>query len=201
MKYNLLLYLSLLISILNFSLCKQNNITDYDILEYLKEIKYTLDDPEKKTMNFYLKMNTDEISSDSILINIHQRDPESIKLEYKMENSTEELDFKQIDSWLTINDGSEHVLLYDIEKPKEKGYTLYMKVSVSYYNLNQEIRVESTDHQFSFYTIIYSIVGASAFLTFIIILCVYASIYNAKLNPNSPGSFDVVFAKVGPEDY
>ena len=102
---------------------------------------------------------------------------------------------------MTINDGSEHVLLYDIEKPKEKGYTLYMKVSVSYYNLNQEIRVESTDHQFSFYTIIYSIVGASAFLTFIIILCVYASIYNAKLNPNSPGSFDVVFAKGGPEDY
>ena len=71
MKYNLLLYLSLLILILDFSFCKQNNITNYDILEYLKEIKYALDDPEKKTMNFYLKMNTDEISSDSILINFH----------------------------------------------------------------------------------------------------------------------------------
>ena len=72
---------------------------------------------------------------------------------------------------------------------------------MSYYNLNQEFRVESTDHQFNFYAVIYSIVGASALIVFITIILTYYCIYKAKPNPNAPGSFDIVFAKVGPEDY
>ena len=199
MKIKSIIYF-IVILILDFSICLKNPAIQYDTLEYMKEIEYTLNNPNSTEMIFYVKIDVDSILTDKCLINIRQTDPQSINLEYKFENGQEALEFKTIKNWLTINDGSQHVLLYDIEKPKEKGYTLFMKVSVKGYKLNQVVRVISTDHQFNFFLIIGIVIGAGALITGVAIFLSYYCVYKKGINPNDMNN-EIIFAKVGPEDY
>ena len=195
----LLKYLILILN-LDFSFCLINKSIKYDILEYNSEIMYTLNNPNITEMEFYIKMNVDSIlTNPNCLINIRQTDPQKIILKYKFENGQETSEFKEIKNWLTINDGSQHVLEYEIEKPKDRGYTLYMNVIVSKYKLGQKVTVISTDHQFNFYLLIILIVAGSSVLVGLVIFATYYCVYKKGVDPNEIN--DIIFAKVGPEDY
>ena len=198
-KYNLLKYLILILN-LGFSFSLINESINYDILEYNSEIMYTLNNPNITEMEFYIKMNVDSIlTNPNCLINIRQTDPQKIILKYKFENGQETSEFKEIKNWLTINDGNQHVLEYEIEKPKDRGYTLYMNVIVSKYKLGQKVSVISTDHQFNFYLLIILIVAGSSVLVGLVIFATYYCVYKKGVDPNEIN--DIIFAKVGPEDY
>ena len=198
-KHNLLKYLILILN-LDFSFCLINESINYDILEYNSEIMYTLNNPNITEMEFYIKMNVDLIlTNPNCLINIRQTDPQKIILKYKFENGQETSEFKEIKNWLTINDGNQHVLEYEIEKPKDRGYTLYMNVIVSKYKLGQKVTVISTDHQFNFYLLIILIVAGSSVLVGLVIFATYYCVYKKGVDPNEIN--DIIFAKVGPEDY
>lgn len=195
----LIKYLILVLN-LDFSFCLINESIKYDILEYNSEIMYTLNNPNITEMEFYIKMNVDSIlTNPNCLINIRQTDPQKIILKYKFENGQETSEFKEIKNWLTINDGSQHVLEYEIEKPKDRGYTLYMNVIVSKYKLGQKVTVISTDHQFNFYLLIILIVAGSSVLVGLVIFATYYCVYKKGVDPNEIN--DIIFAKVGPEDY
>ena len=195
----LLKYLILILN-LDFSFCLINESIKYDILEYNSEIMYTLNNSNITEMEFYIKMNVDSIlTNPNCLINIRQTDPQKIILKYKFENGQETSEFKEIKNWLTINDGSQHVLEYEIEKPKDRGYTLYMNVIVSKYKLGQKVTVISTDHQFNFYLLIILIVAGSSVLVGLVIFATYYCVYKKGVDPNEIN--DIIFAKVGPEDY
>ena len=198
-KHNPLKYLILILN-LGFSFSLINESINYDILEYNSEIMYTLNNPNITEMEFYIKMNVDSIlTNPNCLINIRQTDPQKIILKYKFENGQETSEFKEIKNWLTINDGSQHVLEYEIEKPKDRGYTLYMNVIVSKYKLGQKVTVISTDHQFNFYLLIILIVAGSSVLVGLVIFATYYCVYKKGVDPNEIN--DIIFAKVGPEDY
>ena len=198
-KYNLLKYLIFILN-LGFSFSLINESINYDILEYNSEIMYTLNNPNITEMEFYIKMNVDSIlTNPNCLINIRQTDPQKIILKYKFENGQETSEFKEIKNWLTINDGNQHVLEYEIEKPKDRGYTLYMNVIVSKYKLGQKVTVISTDHQFNFYLLIILIVAGSSVLVGLVIFATYYCVYKKGVDPNEIN--DIIFAKVGPEDY
>lgn len=195
----LLKYLILILN-LDFSFCLINESIKYDILEYNSEIIYTLNNPNITEMEFYIKMNVDSIlTNPNCLINIRQTDPQKIILKYKFENGQETSEFKEIKNWLTINDGNQHVLEYEIEKPKDRGYTLYMNVIVSKYKLGQKVTVISTDHQFNFFLLIILIVAGSSVLVGFVIFATYYCVYKKGVDPNEIN--DIIFAKVGPEDY
>ena len=195
----LLKYLILILH-LDFSFCLINESINYDILEYNSEIMYTLNNPNITEMEFYIKMNVDSIlTNPNCLINIRQTDPQKIILKYKFENGQETSEFKEIINWLTINDGNQHVLEYEIEKPKDRGYTLYMNVIVSKYKLGQKVTVISTDHQFNFFLLIILIVAGSSVLVGLVIFATYYCVYKKGVDPNEIN--DIIFAKVGPEDY
>ena len=198
-NYNSIIYFIFLL-ILDFSLCLINEEIKYDILEYNKEISYTLNNSVLSEMKFYVKMDADSVlTNPDCLINIRQTDPQNIILNYKFENGQETLEFKEIKNWLKINDGNHHVLQYKIEKPKDKGYTLYMQVIVSKYKLGQNITVISTDHQFNFFLLIIIVEGASSVLVALILFGTYYCIYKKVPDPNEMN--EIIFAKVGPEDY
>ena len=197
-KFNSMKYF-ILILILDFSLCLIHGQNKYDILDYNTEIIYTLNNPNNTDMEFYVQMNVDSIMTKNCLINIRQTDPQKIILQYKFENGQESLEFKEIKSWLTINDRSQHVYLYEIEKPKDKGYTLYMKVIVSKYKIGQKVTLISTDRQFNFYLMIILIISASALLVVLCLFGIYYCVYKKEANPNDIN--EIIFAKVGPEDY
>ena len=195
----LLKYLILILN-LGFSFSLINESINYDILEYNSEIMYTLNNPNITEMEFYIKMNVDSIlTNPNCLINIRQTDPQKIILKYKFENGQETSEFKEIKNWLTINDGNQHVLEYEIEKPKDRGYTLYMNVIVSKYKLGQKVTVISTDHQFNFFLLIILIVAGSSVLVGLVIFATYYCVYKKGVDPNEIN--DIIFAKVGPEDY
>ena len=195
----LLKYLILILN-LDFSFCLINGSIKYDILEYNSEIMYTLNNPNITEMEFYIKMNVDSIlTNPNCLINIRQTDPQKIILKYKFENGQETSEFKEIKNWLTINDGNQHVLEYEIEKPKDRGYTLYMNVIVSKYKLGQKVTVISTDHQFNFFLLIILVVAGSSVLVGLVIFATYYCVYKKGVDPNEIN--DIIFAKVGPEDY
>lgn len=198
-KHNPLKYLILILN-LGFSFSLINESINYDILEYNSEIMYTLNNPNITEMEFYIKMNVDSIlTNPNCLINIRQTDPQKIILKYKFENGQETSEFKEIKNWLTINDGNQHVLEYEIEKPKDRGYTLYMNVIVSKYKLGQKVTVISTDHQFNFFLLIILVVAGSSVLVGLVIFATYYCVYKKGVDPNEIN--DIIFAKVGPEDY
>ena len=202
MKNNQILYMFLLIIVLiDFSLCLNDDPISYEVLNYLEEKTYILNKTEigSDEVIIYLKMDVDKILTSDCLIDVHQTDPQVVYLYYKFEKGGEK-EFKYLANWITINNHDKHVLNYKIEKPEEKGNTLYLKISVKYYKDKQEFSVESTDSQFNFYLLVILIVSFSAVLVAVIVFLSFYCMFKDKTNGNDLNDFEIVFAKVGPED-
>jgi len=202
MKFKQNIYiLVLIICIPEIFKCIQEEPNEYEILEYLGEKKYTLNKTKGNEKVIYLQMEVDKILTKSCLIDIHQTDPQKVKLEYKFEKGEESSEFISLKNWITINNRNEHTLCYEMKKPKEKGYTLYMKITVSNFKDKQEFSVESTKSQFNFYLLVELIIGFSALLVLLIVFLTFYCMFKSGGNKNDLNDFDVVFAKVGPEDF
>ena len=198
MKRNQIFYI-LLILIIDISECLRDDLDGYEVLNYLEEKKYILNKTESDEKMFRLKMDVDKILSSDCLIDIHQIDPQKVYLYYKFEKGGEK-EFKNLKNWITTNNYDKHVLNYKIEKPKEKGNTLYLNITVKNFKDKQEFSVESTDSQFNVYLLVILIVSISAGLIFVVVFLSYYCMFKAKTNDNELNDFDIIFAKVGPED-
>ena len=179
--------------------------SNYELLDYLSIKTYKLDRNDTNEMLFRLKMDINKIKTDStIYINIHQRNPETISFKYYIGKNDTHKNFRNLNEWITTNSGKNHILYYQIDKPNNQDYYLYMKIVVSNYNINQYFSVESVDGQFNFYLLIGLIIGFSALLVFVIIFLIYYSLYKFRISDikdNNNYTFNTVFAKVGPEDF
>ena len=199
MKSNQIFYIMLLILIIDISECLRDDLDGYEVLNYLEEKKYILNKTESDEKMFHLKMDVDKILSSDCLIDIHQIDPQKVYLYYKFEKGGEK-EFKNLKNWITTNNYDKHVLNYKIEKPKEKGNTLYLNITVKNFKDKQEFSVESTDSQFNVYLLVILVVSISAGLIFVVVFLSYYCMFKAKTNDNELNDFDIIFAKVGPED-
>jgi len=199
MKRNQIFYILLLLLIIDISECLRDDLDGYEVLNYLEEKKYILDKTESDEKMFRLKMDVDKILSSDCLIDIHQIDPQKVYLYYKFEKGGEK-EFKNLKNWITTNNYDKHVLNYKIEKPKEKGNTLYLNITVKNFKDKQEFSVESTDSQFNVYLLVILVVSISAGLIFGVVFLSYYCMFKAKTNDNELNDFDIIFAKVGPED-
>ena len=199
MKRNQIFYILLLLLIIDISECLRDDLDGYEVLNYLEEKKYILDKTESDEKMFRLKMDVDKILSSDCLIDIHQIDPQKVYLYYKFEKGGEK-EFKNLKNWITTNNYDKHVLNYKIEKPKEKGNTLYLNITVKNFKDKQEFSVESTDSQFNVYLLVILVVSISAGLIFVVVFLSYYCMFKAKTNDNELNDFDIIFAKVGPED-
>ncbi len=199
MKRNQIFYILLLLLIIDISECLRDDLDGYEVLNYLEEKKYILNKTESDEKMFRLKMDVDKILSSDCLIDIHQIDPQKVYLYYKFEKGGEK-EFKNLKNWITTNNYDKHVLNYKIEKPKEKGNTLYLNITVKNFKDKQEFSVESTDSQFNVYLLVILVVSISAGLIFVVVFLSYYCMFKAKTNDNELNDFDIIFAKVGPED-
>ena len=199
MKRNQIFYILLLLLIIDISECLRDDLDGYEVLNYLEEKKYILNKTESEEKMFRLKMDVDKILSSDCLIDIHQIDPQKVYLYYKFEKGGEK-EFKNLKNWITTNNYDKHVLNYKIEKPKEKGNTLYLNITVKNFKDKQEFSVESTDSQFNVYLLVILVVSISAGLIFVVVFLSYYCMFKAKTNDNELNDFDIIFAKVGPED-
>ena len=199
MKRNQIFYILLLLLIIDISECLRDDLDGYEVLNYLEEKKYILDKTESDEKMFRLKMDVDKILSSDCLIDIHQIDPQKVYLYYKFEKGGEK-EFKNLKNWITTNNYDKHVLNYKIEKPKEKGNTLYLNITVKNFKDKQAFSVESTDSQFNVYLLVILVVSISAGLIFVVVFLSYYCMFKAKTNDNELNDFDIIFAKVGPED-
>ena len=172
----------------------------YETLNYLEEKEYILNKTEEKETILNLDMDVNTILTKKCLIDIHQENPQDVSLEYKYKKG-EQTTFKSLKNWITINDGDKHTLCYEIKKSKEKNNTLYLKIVVKNYKDKQKFSVKSVKSQFNFYLLIGLIVGGSALIVLLIIFLLYYCMYKTKTNVDDPINFDIVFAKVGPEDF
>ena len=199
MKRNQIFYILLLLLIIDISECLRDDLDGYEVLNYLEEKKYILNKTESDEKMFRLKMDVDKILSSDCLIDIHQIDPQKVYLYYKFEKGGEK-EFKNLKNWMTTNNFDKHVLNYKIKKPKEKGNTLYLNITVKNFKDKQEFSVESTDSQFNVYLLVILVVSISAGLIFVVVFLSYYCMFKAKTNDNELNDFDIIFAKVGPED-
>ena len=198
-KQNIYILVIIIIFIDSFKCLKDDSIS-YDVLKYLKVISYTLNKAEGDKKDIYIRMDVDRIYSNDCLLNLYQTDPQNVRLEYKFEKENEISDFTYLNNWIALNDGEKHTLCYEIEKPKGKGYTLYLKITVSNFKDKQEFSVQSTDHQFNYYLLVILIVTFSALIVFVIIFLTFYCMFKSKSGADDINDFDIVFAKVGPED-
>lgn len=192
----------LLIYIIDISSCIEEAPIEYDNLEYLETKTYILNKTEKNEMIFYLKIKVDTIlSKNYCYINLGQTNPQVLSLEYKFGKNSNDSSFTYLKNWITINDGSQHIYYYEMEKPEEKGYNLYLKITVKNYYDKQKLTVESTDSQFNFYLLIGLIIASSAIIVIIVVILSFYCIYKSKVDTNNPSSYDVIFVPVGPSDF
>ena len=141
------------------------------------------------------------LSKNYCYINLGQTNPQVLSLEYKFGKNSNDSCFTYLKNWITINDGSQHIYYYEMEKPEEKGYNLYLKITVKNYYDKQKLTVESTDSQFNFYLLIGLIIASSAIIVIIVVILSFYCIYKSKVDTNNPSSYDVIFVPVGPSDF
>ena len=199
MNINKFIYALLLtIYILDSSKCLEDKQIEYELLEYKKMKSYILNKTdEKNEFIIYLKMEVDKIESSDCLINLHQTNPQSITLRYKFD---ENIEFKEKEKWITINNNEQHVLYYKIKKEEDKKF-FYLEITVRDFLDKQKFYVESTDYQFNFFFIVYIVIAFSFLITLVIVFVVFCRLYKSQAILNDPNNVETIFAKVGPEDY
>ena len=199
MNINKFIYALLLtIYILDSSKCLEDKQIEYELLEYKKMKSYILNKTdEKNEFIINLKMEVAKIESSDCLINLHQTNPQLISLEYKFDKNSA---FTKLNNWMTINNYEEHVLYYEIKKEENKKY-LYLKITVSNFLDKQKFYVESTDYQFNFNLIIYIVIAFIFVITFVIVFVIFYCLFKSQVFESDPNKVEVIFAKVGNEDY
>ena len=198
MNINKYIYVILLIIyILDSSKCIKDDQIEYELLKYKGIKSYTLNIADEKEFIIYLKMEVNKILSNDCLINLHQTNPQSITLRYKFDENAE---FKEKENWITINNNEQHVLYYKIKKEEDKKF-FYLEITVKDFLDKQKFYVESTDYQFNFNLIIYIVIAFIFVITFVIVFVIFYCLFKSQVFESDPNKVEVIFAKVGYEDY
>ena len=208
MKGMITLTSSLIILLLQLSLCfckeidyKTINNEEYMVLNYKDKKDFNLTADNEQFI--YIKMDVDKILSDKYTyFYVYIEDPTKFEFYYKFEKEGETKEFIYLKSNMVTNHGSAHTIYQKMEKPKESGNTLYIKMRVYNYHKGQKISVESSETQTDLFLVLCIVIYSSSFITFIIVaISLYCLYKKAKeFNPYNSGE-DIIFAKVRPEDY
>ena len=180
---------------------KTINNEEYMILNYKDKKDFNLTADNEQFI--YIKMDADKILSDKYAyFYVYIEDPTKFEFYYKFEKEGETKEFIYLKSNMVTNHGSAHTIYQKMEKPKELGNTLYIKMRVYNYHKGQKISVESSETQTDLFLMLSILIYSSSFLTFAIIaISLYCLYKKAKeFNPYNSGE-DIIFAKVRPEDY
>ena len=180
---------------------KTINNEEYMILNYKDKKDFNLTADNEQFI--YIKMDADKILSDKYAyFYVYIEDPTKFEFYYKFEKEGETKEFIYLKSNMVTNHGSAHTIYQKMEKPKETGNTLYIKMRVYNYYKGQKISVESSETQTDLFLMLSILIYSSSFLTFTIIaISLYCLYKKAKeFNPYNSGE-DIIFAKVRPEDY
>ena len=180
---------------------KTINNEEYMILNYKDKKDFNLTADNEQFI--YIKMDADKILSDKYAyFYVYIEDPTKFEFYYKFEKEGETKEFIYLKSNMVTNHGSAHTIYQKMEKPKESGNTLYIKMRVYNYHKGQKISVESSETQTDLFLMLSILIYSSSFLTFAIIaISLYCLYKKAKeFNPYNSGE-DIIFAKVRPEDY
>ena len=180
---------------------KTINNEEYMVLNYKDKKDFNLTADNEQFI--YIKMDTDKILSDKYAyFYVYIEDPTKFEFYYKFEKEGETKEFIYLKSNMVTNHGSAHTIYQKMEKPKETGNTLYIKMRVYNYNKGQKISVESSETQTDLFLMLSILIYSSSFLTFAIVaISLYCLYKKAKeFNPYNSGE-DIIFAKVRPEDY
>ena len=180
---------------------KTINNEEYMILNYKDKKDFNLTADNEQFI--YIKMDADKILSDKYAyFYVYIEDPTKFEFYYKFEKEGETKEFIYLKSNMVTNHGSAHTIYQKMEKPKELGNTLYIKMRVYNYHKGQKISVESSETQTDLFLMLSILIYSSSFLTFAIVaISLYCLYKKAKeFNPYNSGE-DIIFAKVRPEDY
>ena len=180
---------------------KTINNEEYMVLNYKDKKDFNLTADNEQFI--YIKMDADKILSDKYAyFYVYIEDPTKFEFYYKFEKEGETKEFIYLKSNMVTNHGSAHTIYQKMEKPKESGNTLYIKMRVYNYHKGQKISVESSETQTDLFLMLSILIYSSSFLTFAIIaISLYCLYKKAKeFNPYNSGE-DIIFAKVRPEDY
>ena len=180
---------------------KTINNEEYMVLNYKDKKDFNLTADNEQFI--YIKMDADKILSDKYAyFYVYIEDPTKFEFYYKFEKEGETKEFIYLKSNMVTNHGSAHTIYQKMEKPKESGNTLYIKMRVYNYHKGQKISVESSETQTDLFLMLSILIYSSSFLTFAIVaISLYCLYKKAKeFNPYNSGE-DIIFAKVRPEDY
>ena len=180
---------------------KTINNEEYMVLNYKEKKDFNLTADNEQFI--YIKMDADKILSDKYTyFYVYIEDPTKFEFYYKFEKEGETKEFIYLKSNMVTNHGSAHTIYQKMEKPKESGNTLYIKMRVYNYHKGQKISVESSETQTDLFLMLSILIYSSSFLTFAIVaISLYCLYKKAKeFNPYNSGE-DIIFAKVRPEDY
>ena len=76
-----------------------------------------------------------------------------------------------------------------------------MEITVRDFLDKQKFYVESTDYQFNFNLIIYIVIAFIFVITFVIVFVVFYCLFKSQVFESDPNKVEVIFVKVGSEDY
>ena len=180
---------------------KTINNEEYMVLNYKDKKDFNLTADNEQFI--YIKMDVDKILSDKYAyFYVYIEDPTKFEFYYKFEKEGETKEFIYLKSNMVTNHGSAHTIYQKMEKPKESGNTLYIKMRVYNYHKGQKISVESSETQTDLFLMLSILIYSSSFLTFAIVAISFYCLYKKakEFNPYNSGE-DIIFAKVRPEDY
>ena len=198
MKFsNIFLFFFISIYINNLIYCEEK--ADFELLNYKEKKTFEINDTDPYIR---LYMEVDSIKAKTIYLYVYIKDPTKVDFSYQFLNEGDISTFKDLDSYIVTNHGSEHTVYYKIEKPKENGVKLYMKIKARKYSKGQNISVESTESITDIYKIIAIIISIITIITTSILIIVFYVLYNTKRDKTIMETNEyVIIEKVRPEDF
>ena len=209
MKEVFMFSFSIIILLLQISVfsCKEinyktiNDDISYTDLNYKEKKDFSLTADNEQFI--YIKMDSDKILSNKYAyFYVYIEDPTKFEFNYKFEKEGETKQFIELKSNMGTNHGSAHTIYEKMEKPKDSGNTLYIKMRVYNYTKGQKISVESSETQTDLFLMLSIMIYSFSFIIFVIVtLSLYCTYKKAtEFNPFDSGE-EIIVAKVRPEHY
>ena len=209
MKEVFMFSFSIIILLLQISVfsCKEinyktiNDDISYTDLNYKEKKDFSLTADNEQFI--YIKMDSDKILSNKYAyFYVYIEDPTKFEFNYKFEKEGETKQFIELISNMGTNHGSAHTIYEKMEKPKDSGNTLYIKMRVYNYAKGQKISVESSETQTDLFLMLSIMIYSFSFIIFVIVtLSLYCTYKKAtEFNPFDSGE-EIIVAKVRPEHY
>ena len=192
------LFLLILIWIKDLIYCEE--ITDFELLNYKDKKTFFINETDPY-IRLYMKVN--DIKAKTIYLYVYITDPTKIDFSYQFVNEGNDLsNFHNLDSYIVINDGSDHTVYYKLDKPKENGKQFFIKIKAKNFSKGQKITVESTETITDLYKILAIVLSVVMIIVSGIIGFSLYCLYNTKRDKAiTESNEDVIIERVQPEDF